>query len=47
MFGKRSIYKALKISNDLNAIGKGKVGRRVVRKAAGKGSGKLFRRIFG
>lgn len=45
---KSSIYKALRISNDINAIRRGKVGKRVGRriagKATGKGLGKLFRK---
>lgn len=44
---KSTIYKALRISNDLNAIKRGKVGKRIGRritgKATGKGIGKLFR----
>jgi len=47
MFSKRSIYRALKYSNDINAIQKGKVGRRVARRAYGKGTGKLARKMFG
>lgn len=43
---KRSIYKALKYSNDINAIQKGKVGRRVGRRVAGKATGRLFGRLF-
>lgn len=44
---KSMLYKLLKYSNDVNAVKKGKVGkrigRRVVGKAAGKGIGKLFK----
>ncbi len=47
MIKKSTIYKLLKWSNDLNAISKGKigkrVGRRVLGKMAGKGIGKLFK----
>lgn len=41
------LYKLARILGDLNAVKKGKVGRRVARRAAGKltgrGLGKLFR----
>ncbi|HLR67053.1 hypothetical protein [Virgibacillus alimentarius] len=44
---KSTIYKMLRISNDINAIKKGKVTRRIGRRAAGKATGKLFKKIFG
>lgn len=44
---KRAAYKALAISNDVNAVRRGKVGRRVARRAYGKATGKLARRLFG
>lgn len=40
-------YRLLALSNDLNAVQKGKVGRRIGRRVAGKATGRLFRRIFG
>lgn len=40
------IYRALKISNDINAIQKGRVGRRIGRRIYGKLAGRLARRIF-
>lgn len=44
---KRNAYKALRISNDINAIRKGKIGKRIGRRVTGrmtgKGIGKLFR----
>lgn len=43
---KRLIYKLLRISNDMNAIKKGKVGKRVGRRFAGRLSGKGIRRLF-
>jgi len=43
---KSGIYKALRISNDINAIKKGKIGQRIGRRAAGKATGKLFKKIF-
>lgn len=44
---KSALYKGLKVSNDVNAIKKGKVGRRIGRRAAGKATGGLFKKIFG
>ena len=43
---KRTIYKLLKYSNDLNAIRRGKIGRRLARRVHGKSSGKLARKLF-
>ena len=43
---KRNVYRALKYSNDLNAIQKGRVGRRVGRRVYGKAAGRLARRLF-
>lgn len=43
---KKFLYKALKISNDVNAVSKGKVGKRVARRAYGKATGKLARKLF-
>lgn len=44
---KSSIYKVLRIWNDVDAVRKGKagkrIGRRVVGRATGKGIGKLFK----
>jgi len=44
---KSVLYKLLRVSNDINAIKRGKVTRRIGRRAAGKVTGKLFRKIFG
>lgn len=44
---KSTLYKVLSISNDINAIKRGKVTRRIGRRAAGKATGILFRKIFG
>lgn len=41
------IYALLGLSNDVNAVRKGKVGRRVGRRIYGKASGKLARKLFG
>jgi len=43
---KSLIYNLLKLSNDVNAVQKRKVGRRVGRRAAGKATGTVFRKIF-
>ena len=44
---KSSIYKVLRIWNDVDAVRKGKIGkrigRRIVGRAAGKGIGRLFK----
>lgn len=44
---KRLIYKLLAISNDVNAVKRGKVSRRVGRRVYGKASGRLARKLFG
>lgn len=44
---KTLIYQLLKLSNDLNAIVKGKVGRRIGRRIYGKATGRLAGRWFG
>ena len=43
---KKLLYSLLKYSNDINAVKKGKVGRRVGRSIYGKASGKLARKLF-
>jgi len=43
---KKLLYSLLKYSNDINAVKKGKVGRRVGRRIYGKASGKLARKLF-
>lgn len=40
------LYNVAKFLGDVNAVKKGKIGRRVGRRVAGKATGKLFRRIF-
>jgi hypothetical protein len=47
MSTKRFIYKALKFSNDISAVKKGRVGRRIGRRIYGKATGRLARRLFG
>ncbi|OLP63097.1 hypothetical protein BACPU_34970 [Bacillus pumilus] len=41
-----ALYKISKISGDVNAVQKGTIGKRVMRRAAGKASGKLMKKIF-
>lgn len=43
----RMIYRALAIRNDINAVRRGKVTRRVGRRVYGKASGRLARKLFG
>ena len=43
---KSSIYKMLRVWNDVDAVKKGKVGKRVGRRAAGKATGKAFKKLF-
>ncbi len=40
------LYKTSKILGDVNAVQKGTIGKRVMRRAVGKASGKLMREIF-
>jgi len=40
------LYKFARILGDLNAVKKGKPGRRIGRRVTGRATGKLFRRIF-
>ena len=40
------LYWLARLLGDVNAVKKGKVGRRVLRRAAGKGTGRVFRKLF-
>lgn len=40
------LYGIARLIGDINAIRRGKVGRRIARRAAGKATGRLFRRWF-
>lgn len=44
---KNLLYKLLRLSNDLNAVQKGKVGRRIGRRMWGKATGKAAGKLFG
>ena len=41
------LYFIGRLLGDANAVKKGRVGRRVGRRLAGKGTGSLFRKLFG
>lgn len=43
---KRTLYRLLRISNDINAVRRGRIGQRIGRRAAGRVSGRLIRRLF-
>ncbi len=43
---KSKIYKFLRIWNDVDAVRKGRVGRRIGRRVAGRSTGKLLRKLF-
>ncbi len=43
---KSLIYEALKISNDVNAVRRGRVPRRIGRRIYGRASGRLARKLF-
>ena len=40
------LYLFAKILGDINAVNKGKVGKRVGRRVAGKATGRMLRRMF-
>ena len=40
------LYKLARILGDVNAVKKGRVGRRVGRRAAGRTTGRLLRKVF-
>jgi len=43
---RKILYKVSKILGDVNAVKKGTVGKRIGRRAAGKGTGKILRKLF-
>lgn len=43
----RWIYRLLAFTNDVNAVRRGRVGRRIGRRIYGRLTGRLARRIFG
>ncbi len=40
------LYWLARLLGDVNAVKKGRVGRRIARRATGKSTGRLFRKIF-
>lgn len=44
---KNFLYELLKLSNDVNAVKRGRVPRRVVRRVAGRATGHAFRKFLG
>jgi len=46
MSTKSRIYKLLRLWNDASAVKKGKVGKRIGRRLAGKTTGRLLRKLF-
>jgi len=46
MSTKSWIYKLLRLWNDVSAVKKGKVGKRIGRRLAGKTTGRLLRKLF-
>lgn len=40
------LYKLARLLGDINAVRRGKVGQRIARRAAGKITGRMFRRWF-
>lgn len=43
---KSTIYKILRIWNDIDAIRKGRIGKRIGRRILGRAAGKGIRRLF-
>jgi hypothetical protein len=43
---KSTIYKILRIWNDVDAVKKGGVGKRIGRRVTGKATGKAMRKLF-
>lgn len=43
---RNALYQLLKIMNDINAVQKNQVGRRIGRRVAGKATGKAMRNLF-
>jgi len=40
------LYWLAKLLGDVNAVKRGKVGKRITRRVAGKGTGRLLRKLF-
>jgi hypothetical protein len=40
------LYRLARLLGDINAVRRGRVGRSIARRAAGRGAGRILRRIF-
>lgn len=47
MRGRGWLYRVAAWWGDAHAVRRGRVGRRVVRRVAGRGTGRLFRKVLG
>lgn len=43
---RRLLYSVARILGDVNAVKKGRVGRRIGRRVVGRGTGKMVRKLF-
>jgi hypothetical protein len=43
---KSLLYRLLRLSDDLNAVRRGRISRRIARRVYGKASGRLARKLF-
>ncbi len=43
---RNALYKMARLMGDANAVKKGKVGKRVARRATGKATGRAMRKLF-
>jgi hypothetical protein len=43
---KSLLYRLLRLSNDLDAVRRGRIGRRIARRAYGRATGRLARNLF-
>ncbi len=43
---RRTLYMFSRVLGDINAVKKGKVGKRVGRRVAGRSTGKMLRKLF-
>lgn len=43
---RKTLYTIARILGDINAVQKGTIGKRIVRRAAGRQTGKMLRKLF-
>ena len=43
---KSRLYRMLHLSNDINAVRRGRIGRRIARRGYGRATGRLARKLF-